>query len=55
MQVIDIKFVTRILNAQNWLFRVGGVGGSGFFGEETAKLDREKGCGWKDGMSQIAD
>jgi hypothetical protein len=54
MQVIDIKRITGILDAKNGLHRVGGVGGSGFVGEGTAKLDRENGCGWKVRMSQTA-
>jgi hypothetical protein len=53
IQVIDIKLVTRILGEKNGLHRVGGVGGSGFFGEETTNPGRGNGCGWRVGMSRL--
>jgi hypothetical protein len=54
MQAIDIMVVTGIIVAKNGLDRVGGVGGSGFFGEETTKLGMGNGYGWRVGMSQLA-
>jgi hypothetical protein len=38
MQITDIKLVIGIIETKNGRHRVGGVGGTGFFGEETAKL-----------------
>jgi hypothetical protein len=54
MQVVDIKHFTGNYGAKNGLQRVGGVGGGGFFGEETTKLGSKKRCGWRDGTSAIA-
>jgi hypothetical protein len=42
MQVIDMYIVTGNICAKNGLHGVGGVGGAGFFREETAKLGRGK-------------
>ena len=50
MQAIDIKLLTGNWRAKNRLHRVGGVGVGGFFGEETAKLGRGNGRGWRDGI-----
>jgi hypothetical protein len=54
MQEIDMKPLTGNLSAKNGLHRVGGVGVGGFFREETAKLGRKNGYGWREGMSQLA-
>jgi hypothetical protein len=43
MRTIDINNVKENLGAKNGLHRVGGVGGSGFFGEETTKPGRGNG------------
>jgi hypothetical protein len=54
MQAIDIKLFTGILDEKSGLHRVGGVGGTGFFGEETTKLGKGNGHGWMDGICQTA-